>query len=60
LEPLDVVAAKQAEYYLGTGADIHTIWFFEDLKNLGRFLGVAPIHIQLWEKSLQRQFGTQA
>ncbi|MBI3333481.1 MAG: hypothetical protein HYZ93_05270 [Candidatus Omnitrophica bacterium] len=56
----DVVAAKQAEYYLGTGADIHTVWFFEDLKNLGRFLGVAPIHIQLWEKSLERQYGTQA
>lgn len=56
----DVVAAKQVEYYLGTGTDIHTIWFFEDLKNLGRFLGVAPIHIQFWEKSLERQYGTQA
>lgn len=56
----DVVAAKQAEYYLGTGVDIHTIWFFEDLKGLGRFLGVAPIHVQLWEKSLERQYGTQA
>ncbi len=56
----DVVAAKQAEYYLSTGADIHTIWFFEDLKNLGRFFGVAPIHVRLWEKSLERQYGTQA
>ncbi|MBI3322153.1 MAG: hypothetical protein HYZ94_00530 [Candidatus Omnitrophica bacterium] len=56
----DVVAAKQVEYYLGTGADIHTVWFFQDLKNLGRFLGIAPVHTQLWERSLERQFGTQA
>ncbi len=56
----DVVADKQAEYYLGTGGEVRTIWSFNDLKDLGRLLGIQPIQVQLWENSLQSQFRTQA
>ena len=55
----DVVAYKQALYWSGTDAEIHTVWFYEDLKNLGRFLGIDLLQVRTWEESLERQFGTQ-
>ncbi len=55
----DVVAYEQALYWSNTGADIHTIWSLADLKSVGSFLGIDPLQIRTWERSLERQFGTQ-